>query len=454
MMDLTPNRKGRYFDIGNWEQQYRAKTVLAHEAVQTIQDYDVISTTGGGSFPQAFDRELAKYVKETGFHIDLVSNFFLKRPDILSPDLKDQVRYYSFFFADDRNYVSNGNVQFVPIHLGQTGDFILSRKPRVVAFNCSPPNAEGWMSRGIWGAHIDRRAFDSPDCQVVIAEVNSKMPYIHSGGEEHLLVHVSEVDYIVEETYTWPETKDIESTETEKAIAGHIAEMICDGACIQVGLGGLANAIGLHLSATHMHDLGLHSEVLGNYTVELMKKGIINNSKKKILPGKSVAAYVIGDQKLLDFCDNNTDICAKEVRWVNDAHILSQNDNVISINNAMEVDLVGQIASESRGPVQYSATGGQLQWVYASQLSKGGMSIIAINSTYKDKNGVLQSKIKTVLPPGSIVTTPRSCAEYVVTEYGVAHLKYKSTRERAKALISIAHPDFRDELAFEAKKWW
>ena len=222
--------------------------------------------------------------------------------------------------------------------------------------------------------------------------------------------------------------------------------MVHDGDCLQFGLGGLANAIGENLAYAGKRDLGIQTEVLTSCVMELMKKGVVNNSRKTTCTGRTACAQFVGDRELWAFGHNNPDFCQKEICWINDPRNIAKNDHVVSINNAMEIDLTGQVNSETIGPRQYSGTGGQLEWVIGSQWSKDGRSIIALRSCYRDKAGQLHSKILPQLTPGGAVTTPRTWVQYVVTEYGVADLKYKSTLERAKALIEIAHPDFRAEL--------
>ena len=449
--ELRPVRKGRLHDL-DWKTQYERKRTTMTEAIQTIRDGDNIAIPGGGSFPQGFDAHLGPYAKAAGMHVNVYSLFTLQMPQMLAPEYKENVEFYSIFFGQERKAVHQGNVQYIPLNLCKTGENLLARHPRVVVTTCTPPDENGWMSRTIWGSHIHRDVFESPDCEVVIAEVNPNYPFLHSDGDRHLMIHVSEVDHIVEHTFTWPEVKSIPSTDVERAIAGFAAELIPDGACLQLGQGGLANAIGDNLVYAGKKDIGLQTEVLTNCIAELMKKGVINNSRKQTYRGRSVAGAIVGDQALWDFCHDNPDICMKDIDWVNEPVNVAKNDNVVSINNAMEIDLVGQVCSESIGPRQYTGSGGQLDWVIGSQMSRGGKSIIAINSTYKDKNGQLQSKIKPFLTPGAVITTPRTYVQYVITEYGVANLRYKSTWERAKALIAIAHPDFREELTREARK--
>jgi acyl-CoA hydrolase len=300
------------------------------------------------------------------------------------------------------------------------------------------------MCRSLWGAHLHRTVLEQ--CEVVIAEVNDQLPTFVTEGERHLMVHVSEVDAIVESSRPPAENVPVPAAEEDRRIAGHIAELVPDGACMQFGLGGLANAVGDCLAYAGKKDLGIHTEVMTSCVAELMRKGVVNNSRKTLLPGRSVGAFLVGDRALWDYVENNPAFCFREIDWVNDPRNIAQNDRVVSVNNAMEVDLTGQVNAESIGPRMYSGTGGQLEWVMGAQWSREGKSIIALRSSYVDKSGVRHSKIKPRLTPGGVVTTPRTFVQYVVTEYGVADLKYKSCRERARALIAIAHPDFRKEL--------
>lgn len=448
---LSPVRKGRFCDL-DWREQYAKKQMTAEEAVQLVKDGDHIAMTGSGCLPQGFDKALGPYVKAANIRVSAYTVYPLQVPAMLDPAYQEHVTLYSIFYGQERAKVSQGNLQYIPLNLCKTGDHLLSRRPRVVVAACSPPDENGWMSRSIWGSHIHREVFESPDCEEFIVEVNRNLPYLHSEGDRHIMVHVSEVDRIVENDYTWPEIKSIPSTDVEKRIAGFAAELISDGACLQLGQGGLANAIGDNLVHAGKRDIGLQTEALTNCIANLMRKGVINNSRKQTCRGRSVAGAVVGDRELWDFVRDNPDICMKDIDWVNEPVNVAKNDNVVSINNAMEIDLVGQVCSESIGSRQYTGSGGQLDWVIGAQMSKGGKSIIAINATYKDKEGVLRTKIKPILSPGAVITTPRTFVQYVITEYGVANLRYKSTWERAQALIAIAHPDFREELTQEARK--
>lgn len=418
------------------------------EAISAIRNGDFIATPGGGSFPRGFDAAIGPYAKRCGWHLNIIAPFQLEMPKMLDSAYEDNITLHSFFFGAERDGYApdRKNLRFIPMHLSKTGNCVTERHPRVVVMSCAPPDENGWMSRSVWGTHVHRDNFESNDCEVVIAEVNRNLPYLCSDGEKHTMLHVSESDYIVENDYLWKEIKTPQSTEVEKVIAGYVAELIPNGACLQLGFGGLPDAVGENLAYAGKHDIGLQTEVLSNCIAGLMHDGIINNSLKSTCTGRSVAGAVVGDRALWKFCDHNPDICMKEIDWVNDAANIAKNDNVVSINTAMEIDLTGQVAAEAIGPHEYSGTGGQLDWVIGSQMSRGGKSIITMSSTYRDKIGAMRSKISPMLKSGSIVTTPRNCVQYVITEYGVADLRYKTTLERARALIGIAHPDFRREL--------
>jgi 4-hydroxybutyrate CoA-transferase len=453
MGEIKAIRKGRCAAMPEWKEQYKALLATPEKAAEAVRDNDVIAMTGGANMPLGFEQAMIKRAKANAFkHLDIVSCFHLGVYEFTKPEYKDIVEMYSIFFGGERRLLDQGNSQHSPMHLGETGRVVASRKPSVVSITCSPPNEDGWMSRGLWGMHMSREAYQNPTCRELAITVNRNMPFLYSEGERHLWVHVSEADYIIEQDFDLPEIGSKESTKAEIDIAGYIAEMIKDGDCIQFGQGGLADAIGNNLVYAGKKDLGLQTEVVTNCVANLMKAGVINNSRKTTYRGKSVGSAVVGDRSLWEFLRNNPDVVLLEIDWVNDPDNIRLNDNVISINNAMEIDLTGQVASEAVGARQYTGTGGQLQWVYGSQLSKNGRSVIAINSVYKDKEGQFQTKIKPTLPAGSVITTPRTVVQHVVTEYGVANLKFKGVKERAEALINIAHPDFRDKLRSDARK--
>lgn len=444
MIPWTPIRKGRMAGQGGWQEQYRALRMTPAGAAALVRDGDTVVMTSSANWPYAVDGALAERLRAIRGHVELDALFAPLDTALLSAENTDLVDYNANFFSGERKLMEHGNVRFVPTHLSATGAWMASRKPRVAIITCSAPDENGWMSRSLWGAQVHRRVLEQ--AEVVIVEVNDQLPSFASDGEAHMMFHVSEADAIVENSHFPAENPPAPADETDRRIAGYIADLVPDGACVQFGLGGLANAVGECLADAGKKDLGIQSEVLSNCVVTLMEKGVINNSRKQTCPGRSVGAYFVGDKALWDFARDNPAFSFKEIDWVNDPRNIARNDRVVSVNNAMEIDLTGQVNAESVGPRQYSGTGGQLEWVLGAQWSSEGKSIIALRSSYRDKQGTLHSKIVPQMAPGSIITTPRTCVQYVVTEYGVADLRYKSTLERAKALIAIAHPDFREEL--------
>lgn len=445
MEKMIPTRRGRMAAIGDWRQQYQALQMTAAQAAALIESGSVVALTSSANWPYGVDKALTARLRDIGGHIEANSLFAPLDTALLAAENADLVDYHANFFSGERLLAPHGNIRFVPTHLSATGAWMVSRHPQAAVIACAPPDENGWMSRSLWGAMLHRQVLEQ--CGTVIAEVNDQLPAFASDGEGHMLVHVSEVDAIVEHSHPLTENPPVAASEADQAIAGHIAELVENGSCVQFGLGGLANAVGECLIYAGKRDLGVQTEVMSNCLVGLMEKGVINNSRKQTYPGRTVGAYFVGDRRLWAFAQDNPAFCQKEIDWVNDPRSIARNDHVVSINNAMEIDLTGQVNAESVGSRQYSGTGGQLEWVLGAQWSKGGKSIIALRSSYRDKNGVPHSKIVPQLAPGSIVTTPRTCVQYVVTEYGVADLRYKSTLERAKALIAIAHPDFRAELS-------
>ena len=445
MIPWTPIRKGRMAGQGGWQEQYRALRMTPAGAAALVRDGDTVVMTSSANWPYAVDGALAERLRAIRGHVELDALFAPLDTALLSAENTDLVDYNANFFSGERKLMEHGNVRFVPTHLSATGAWTASRKPRVAIITCSAPDENGWMSRSLWGAQVHRRVLEQ--AEVVIVEVNDQLPSFASDGEAHMMFHVSEADAIVENSHFPAENPPAPADETDRRIAGYIADLVPDGACVQFGLGGLANAVGECLADAGKKDLGIQSEVLSNCVVTLMEKGVINNSRKQTCPGRSVGAYFVGDKALWDFARDNPAFSFKEIDWVNDPRNIARNDRVVSVNNAMEIDLTGQVNAESVGPRQYSGTGGQLEWVLGAQWSREGKSIIALRSSYRDSRGELRSKIVPQLAPGSIVTTPRTCVQYVVTEYGVADLRYKSTLERARVLIAIAHPDFREELS-------
>lgn len=304
----------------------------------------------------------------------------------------------------------------------------------------SPMDSHGYFSLGCIGSY-SQAMIDK--AKHIFIEVNEKQPRALSA----IQLHVSQVDAIVENTHDLPTLPAPVLDETSITIGNIIAEQICDGACIQLGIGAIPDATGMALKSKH--DLGIHTEMFTSSMVDLIECGAVNNSKKQIHRGKTVTTFAFGSQKIYDYINDNPAFEILPVEYVNDPNVICQNDNFVSINAALEVDLFGQACAESVGTKHMSGSGGQIDYVRGACQSKGGKSFIAFTSTAK---GGTISKIKSTLAPGAIVTTSKNDVDYIVTEYGIAHLRGQSLGSRAKQLIAIAHPDFRDELTFEAKK--
>ena len=304
----------------------------------------------------------------------------------------------------------------------------------------SPMDSHGYFSLSTVSSYSPAMMEKS---QRIFLEVNDKQPRAVCGAQ----VHISQVDGLIEVSHELPILPPTKIDAVSETIGGLIAERICDGACIQLGIGAIPDAVGAALKAKH--DLGIHTEMFTDSMVELIECGAVNNSKKQIHRGQSVTTFAFGSKRIYDYIDDNPGIALMPVDYVNDPAVICRNDNMISINAALEVDLWGQVCAESVGTRHMSGTGGQVDYVRGATQSKGGMSFIAFSSTAK---GDTISKIKSTLTPGAVVTTSKNDVDYIVTEFGVAHLRGEPLSSRARQLIAIAHPIFRDELTFEAKK--
>ena len=304
----------------------------------------------------------------------------------------------------------------------------------------SPMDSHGYFSLALNGSYAEAMI---DKAKRIFIEVNEKQPRCLCGTQ----LHISQVDAIVENTHELPVLPPVVLDETSITIGNLIAEQIPDGACIQLGIGAIPDATGMALKAKK--DLGIHTEMFTDSMVELIECSAVNNSRKQIHRGKTVTTFAYGSKRIYDFIDDNPAVEVLPVDYVNDPEVICRNDNMISINAALEVDFFGQVCAESVGTKHMSGSGGQVDYVRGACQSKGGKSFIAFTSTAK---GGTISKIKPILTPGAICTTSKNDVDYIVTEYGIAHLRGRSLSDRTRQLIAIAHPDFRDELTFEAKK--
>ncbi len=350
--------------------------------------------------------------------------------------MEQHFRHNSIFVgAPTRDAVRSGRADYTPVFFSQVPRLIQEKHmPIDVALICvSPPDEQGWMS---YGVSVDYTQAAARHARMVIAEVNELMPRTFGAR-----IHVSDLDYLVRSERRLPQLRPAILGEVEQQIGRHIADFIEDGDCLQLGIGSIPDAVLGCLMGKH--DLGIHTEMFSDGVVDLVRAGVITNRRKAIDPGKLVATFLMGTQKLYDFVHNNHDVLMQPVDYTNNVMVAGQIDRLISINSALQVDLHGQVCADMIGPLQYSSVGGQVDFVRAAAASKGGRSIIALPSTAK---GGLISRIVPQLDAGACVTTSRFDVDTIVTEYGVAALRGKTLRQRQKDLIAIAHPNFRAEL--------
>lgn len=356
--------------------------------------------------------------------------------------LKGKMIGYSWFSSGGaRKAVNAGYADILPAYYRDVPRHIrVEYEYDAFCVSVSPMDSHGYFSLANNGSYAEAMM---DKAKRIFVEVNDQQPRCLCGTQ----IHVSQVDAIVEFNHELPVLPPVVIDETSRTIGNLIAEQIPDGACIQLGIGAIPDATGMALKAKH--DLGIHTEMFTDSMVELIECGAVNNSKKQIHRGKSVTTFAYGSKRIYDYIDDNPAIEILPVDYVNDPAVICKNDNMISINAALEVDFFGQVCAESVGTKHMSGSGGQIDYVRGACQSKGGKSFIAFTSTAK---GGTISKIKPILTPGAICTTSKNDVDYIVTEYGIAHLRGRSLGERTKQLIAIAHPDFRDELTFEAKK--
>ena len=425
-----------------------AKYVTTAEALALVQSGDYIVTGLGSAEARDFMTNLhtiADRVKGV-----IVSNCLPmgNYEFMVNPAYKNSFTTESWFYTPAlRKAQPNGNVSFIPnhLHLAATKR-IFYRTPDVYVGIASMPDKHGYVSLSLSNTY-EMKMIKS--AKTVILEVNPNAP--RTFGDVQL--HVDDVDYLVKADYPMPEIADAEPNEKDLAIGKIIAEMINDGDCIQLGIGGIPNAVAASLMGKK--NLGVHTEMLTGGMVKLAKAGVITGKCKQTFPGKMVAAFAMGTKELYDFIDDNPSVAILDGGYVNDPYVIAQNDNQVSINTTIEVDITGQCCSESIGSRQFSGTGGQSDTAVGAQKSKNGKSIIALYSTAMVKNPTTgereeTSKIVCQLKPGAAVSLSRNDVDWLVTEYGAVNLRGTGLAERARRIISVAHPNFREQLTREA----
>ncbi|MEY8001367.1 acetyl-CoA hydrolase/transferase family protein [Clostridium sp. Mt-5] len=426
----------------SWEEIYKSRLVSAKEAVSKIKSNDRIIIAHATGEPLDIVDALVEN-RENYENVEIVHMVAMGKGEYAKPGMEKHFRHNSLFVgATTRDAVNSGRGDFTPCYFYEIPD--LFRKgylPLDVAIiQVSEPDKYGYCSFGISNDYTKPAA---ENAKLVIAEVNKNMP--RTLGDS--FIHVSDIDYMVKVSHPLIELKPSKLGEVEKSIGRYCASLIDDGSTLQLGIGAIPDAVLMFLK--DKKDLGIHSEMVSDGVVDLVNAGVINNSKKTLHPGKMVITFLMGTKKLYDFADNNPVIASYPVDYVNDPRVIMKNYKMVSINSCVQVDLMGQICSESIGLKQISGVGGQVDFIRGANMAEDGKAIIAIPSTAA-KGKV--SRIVSIIDPGAAVTTSRCDADYVVTEYGIAHLKGKTLRDRARALINIAHPDFRESLMKEFEK--
>jgi acetyl-CoA hydrolase len=423
---------------------YESKVTSAEEAVKSINSGDRIFLTGNCSVPQVLMKALVDRAPELD-NVEICHALTLGSSDYVAPEMDGHLRANSLFIGPNvRKAVWEGRADFTPVLLSELpllfGKGVL---PVDVAFvHLSPPDEHGFCSYGI---ETGLTKTPTESSKIIIAEVNPNMPRCLGDS----FIHVSRLDHIVPVEYPLLELAMTEGgiTDLHTSVAEHIAELIPDGATMQMGIGAIPDAVLQFLF--DKRDLGIHTELFSDNVIDLVEAGVVTNSRKTLHTGKITAGFMLGTSKLYNWANDNPIIELHRTEYVNDPFIIAQNAKQVAINSAIEVDLTGQVCADSIGPKLYSGVGGQLDFIYGASRSESGVPIIALPSTAK---GGEVSRIAPMLKPGAGVVTSRYHVHYVVTEFGAAYLYGKTIRERAQALINVAHPDFRDELTQAAKE--
>lgn len=430
-----------------WLKRYNSRLVSAEDAVKIIKSNDKIIVQPGCAAPLKLIDAMVKR-KDELFDVEIYHILVVGDIPYTKPGMEAHFRHKAFFIGtNSRLAVNEGRADFIPIFLSEV-TMLFKRGvivPDIALIHVSPPDEHGFCSYGIDVGNIKTPAEKS---KCVIAQVNKQMPR----GLGNSFIHINKIDYLVEVDEPLKELPQVDPDATSEMlniydnIGNHIAGMIEDGSTLQMGIGAIPDAVLKYLH--NKNDLGIHTEMFSDGLISLIEEGIVNGERKTLHPGKLIAGFVLGTRKAFDFIDNNPIFEFHPQEYVNNPFVIAQNAKMIAINSAIEIDLTGQVCSDSIGTRFYSGIGGQVDFVRGAAHSEGGKPIIALPSATKD---LKFSRIVSTLKPGAGVVTSRGDVHYVVTEYGIAHLFGKTIKERARALIEIAHPEFRDQL-FEFAK--
>lgn len=425
-----------------WTKIYESRITTPEEAVRNIKSGQRVFLTGNCSVPNHILAALVDYAPEL-HDVEVCHALTVGPADYVHPRLEGHLRVNTMFISQNiRSAVNEGRADFTPVLLSEfTTLFKSGVLPVDVALiHVSPPDEHGFCSLGI---EVGLTKSVAASSNKIIAEVNQRMP--RTLGDS--FIHVSKLDSVIPVDYDLPELPmgNENSTEIVEKIASFIAELIPDGATLQLGIGAIPDAVLRHMYSKQ--DLGIHTELFSDGIIDLVDAGVLTNARKTLHTGKIIAGFVLGSKRLYQWVDDNPLIELHPTEYVNDPFVIAQNARMVAINSAIEIDLTGQVCADSIGSKVYSGVGGQLDFIYGASRSKGGVPIIALPSTAKNL-----SRIVATLKPGAGVVTTRNHVHYVVTEYGIAHLYGKTIRQRAKSLINIAHPEFRTELTKQARE--
>lgn len=425
----------------DWHSQYRARLVTANEAVKHIKSGDRVVIGHACGEPATLLRALVANADKYR-DVEIVHMVPMADSSYCRPGMEEHFRHNSLFAgAATRQAIVDGRADFTPAFFFEVPDLLRGPLSVDVAMvNLSPPDQHGYCS---FGVSVDYTKPAAESARTVIAQVNSRMP--RTLGQS--FIHVSEIDFIVEVDDPLIELNAPRITDVERSIGGHCASLVRDGDTLQLGIGSIPDAVLLSLG--DKNDLGIHSEMLSDGVVDLIEAGVVTNRRKNFHPGRSVVTFLMGTQRLYDYADDNPAVEMASVDFVNDPRVIAENDNMVSINSCVQVDLTGQVVSDSVGLRQISGVGGQVDFVRGASMSRGGRTIMAMQSTAQ---GGTVSKIVALVDEGAAVTTSRCDVDYVVTEHGVAQLGGRTLRGRAKELIGVAHPNFRPALLAEYEK--
>lgn len=441
-MKVTEEIISKSKDQQTWQNDYRKKVVSAAEAVKAIKSNDNVYIQSNAAAPDVLIKAMVQRVPQL-VGVTIIHILTMANADYVKAEYANSFKVKALFIGSNvREAVNEGRAEYMPVFLGEIPKLLESEiiPVDVCLVQVSPPDAHGYCS---YGVSVDCTIAACKKAPIVIAEINKQMPRTFGRS----LVHVSQLNYIVESDHPLPELLLEASTDVAEAIGKNVATLVDDQATLQLGIGAIPDAVLKYLSGKK--DLGIHSEMVSDGIIDLIDQGVITNRAKTILPGKVAVSFIMGTRRLYDFVDNNPCIEFSTSDFINDPFIISQNYKMTAINSALQVDVTGQVVADSIGNYLYSGVGGQVDFIRGASRAIGGKAIIAMPSTAKNNT---VSRIVACLTPGSGVVTSRADVHYVVTEYGIAQLYGKTVKERAQALINIAHPSFRAKVLEECRQ--